>query len=70
MYKRQGQVFEAEGYQLNEARKNRDLEEVPGPEEAVRMELDKRGIKYAQNAKLESLQEKLAEAIAKEADSK
>lgn len=66
-HKDSGQVFEAEGKQLTEARKNRDLEETVSPEAALRMELDKREVKYPANAGVKKLRELLAEAQAKEA---
>ena len=66
--------FTLQGYQagkpisfsLAEARKNRDLEETVSPDAALRMELDKREVKYAQNASVKKLRELLADTVAKE----
>ena len=66
-HKLSGQVFEAAGKQLAESRKKADLEEVPGPDEALKMELDKRGVKYPANTGSKRLRELLAEAQAKDA---
>lgn len=62
-----GQVFEAEGRQLAESRKNRDLEEVQpesgeGEVAALRMELEKQGVKFARNAGAARLRELLEQA--------
>lgn len=60
-----GQIFEAEGKQLATARKNRDLEETISPEVAVKMELDKLGVKYQPNTGYRKLAELLAAEQAK-----
>ena len=66
-HKESGQVFEASGRYLPDARKNRDLEETISPEVAVRMELDKREIKYQPNTGYKKLQAMLTEALEAEA---
>ena len=65
-----GQVFEASGRFLPDARKNRDLEETLNPEVAVKMELDKREIKYQPNTGYRKLQALLTEALEAEAAQK
>lgn len=65
-----GQVFEASGRFLPDARKNRDLEETLNPEVAVKMELDKREIKYQPNTGYKKLQALLTEALEAEAAQK
>ncbi len=60
-------MFEAEGKQLATARKNRDLEETTSPEVAVKMELDKLGVKYPANTGYKRLAELLATEQAKQA---
>ena len=65
-HKESGQVFEASGSFLPDARKNRDLEETADPVVAVKMELDKRGVKYQPNTGYKKLQALLDEAVAAE----
>jgi hypothetical protein len=65
-----GQVFEASGRFLPDARKNRELEETINPETAVKMELDKREIKYQPNTGYKKLQALLTEALEAEAAQK
>lgn len=65
-HKESGQIFEASGRFLPDARKNRDLEETSDPVIAVKMELDKRGVKYQPNTGYKKLQALLDETIAAE----
>ncbi|MDO4246219.1 MAG: hypothetical protein Q4C89_09365 [Deinococcus sp.] len=67
-HKESGQVFEASGRFLPDARKNRDLEETSDPVVAVKMELDKRGVKYQPNTGYKKLQALLDEAIAADSE--
>lgn len=67
-HKESGQVFEASGRFLPDARKNRDLEETSDPVVAVKMELDKRGVKYQPNTGYKKLQALLDEAVAAESE--
>ena len=61
-HKLSGQVFEAEGKQLAEARKNRDLEETENPETALRMQAEKLGVKITPKMTLAKLQQLVNDA--------